>query len=87
MNEENQNIAFIDMMIPHHKAAINMVKKFKGKINNSDLIQIMNNIVTSQTEEIDKMETIKSLEQENNKNSEMDILNNIHKVLKTLNNI
>jgi hypothetical protein len=53
------DMEFIDRMIPHHQMAIEMVNEFQGKVKNTTLIKIMQNIVSSQTAEIDKMNMIK----------------------------
>jgi uncharacterized protein (DUF305 family) len=53
-------IQFIDEMIPHHKMALEMVNNFYDKVENTDLISIMDNILTSQKKQIDQMKEIKN---------------------------
>lgn len=57
----DKNIEFIDLMIPHHQAAIDMVNKHKSMMTNEKLISLANNIEIAQAKEIDIMQNIKSL--------------------------
>ena len=61
-SDDNKNIEFINKMIPHHEAALKMVADYKKKVDNSDLKTIMENIATSQKDEIAKMKAIKKEE-------------------------
>ena len=65
---ENKNIEFIDLMIPHHELAIKMVNDYQDKVDDTDLLAIMANIKTSQKAEIDKMAAIKIAQEEKSKN-------------------
>jgi len=49
---ENQ---FMLSMIEHHQMAIEMAKQVKSKTQNPQLIKIINDIITSQQQEIDEM--------------------------------
>jgi len=60
---KNYNVEFIDKMIPHHQMALDMVEEYKNKIDNKDLIAIMENIKTSQKKQIDEMNNIKGDEE------------------------
>lgn len=47
--------AFIEEMIPHHQMAVMMASMLKGGTIRSEMKQLADNIITSQTNEIDKM--------------------------------
>ena len=64
------DVDFIDMMIPHHEAAIKMANDFDGKIKNEELKKIIENIKTSQAKEIEQMKKIKE-ESTNTNNNKM----------------
>lgn len=49
---------FMKGMIPHHSMAILMAQKIKDKSNNNDIIGLADNIITSQTKEIEFMEKL-----------------------------
>lgn len=49
---------FLNGMIPHHSMAVLMAEKIKEKTNNPRIRSLANNIVTSQTKEIQLMEEI-----------------------------
>ncbi len=49
---------FIVQMIPHHKAAIEMSGNILKYTDNTELIEIANNIITEQTESINNMQNI-----------------------------
>lgn len=59
-SNKNKDIEFIDMMIPHHEKAIEMADKYKKEIIDKDLKAIVDNIKSSQTDEINKMKAIKN---------------------------
>lgn len=42
-------------MIPHHQMAVMMASMLKGGTNRSEMRQLADDIITSQTNEIDKM--------------------------------
>ena len=46
---------FIDLMIPHHEAAIAMAKDAMGKSNRAELKQMAQEIITAQEKEITQM--------------------------------
>lgn len=50
------DLAFIDAMVPHHEAAIEMAREAKDAgLSQPELVQIADNIVATQQREIDKM--------------------------------
>lgn len=51
--------SFIDAMIPHHEAAIEMVAEVKGKLENADLKKLASGIATAQAAEIAEMKRIR----------------------------
>ena len=57
-SEENTDKAFVDMMIPHHKSAIKMAEKYEKILKNSQLKQLAKNIISSQSKEINIMESL-----------------------------
>lgn len=57
-SEENPDKAFVDMMIPHHKSAIKMAEKYETILKNSQLKQLAKNIISSQSKEINIMESL-----------------------------
>ena len=57
-SEENPDKAFVDMMIPHHKSAIKMAEKYEKILKNSQLKQLAKNIISSQSKEINIMESL-----------------------------
>lgn len=62
-SNNNKNIEFIDKMTAHHQAAIDMVNEYYDKIDNKDLKNIMDNILTAQSDEIQQMKEIKEYEE------------------------
>lgn len=48
-------IAFMEMMIPHHQSAIEMAKMVPGKATHPELVTMSQDIVTSQQQEIQQM--------------------------------
>lgn len=48
---------FIEQMIPHHESAIVMAKLAQQKSNRAEIKTLADNIITSQTAEIDKMQS------------------------------
>lgn len=56
-NQSRNNIdqRFIEQMIPHHESAIAMASLVPQKSNRTELKNLANNIITTQTTEIDKM--------------------------------
>ncbi|MFZ2836607.1 MAG: DUF305 domain-containing protein [Candidatus Saccharimonadales bacterium] len=48
---------FIEQMIPHHESAIAMAKLAQQKSNRSEVRTLADNIITSQTAEISKMQS------------------------------
>jgi hypothetical protein len=80
----NPNIDFINMMIPHHEAAIGMVKDFENKVTNPSLAGLMVNIKHAQDAEINQMKAIKAEEESKPKaddqpaNKEMMIPESLH---------
>lgn len=59
-SNKNKDVEFIDMMIPHHEKAIEMANEYKKEIVDKDLKAIVDNIKSSQTDEINKMKAIKN---------------------------
>lgn len=57
-SEENPDKAFVDMMIPHHNSAIKMAEKYETILKNSQLKQLAKNIISSQSKEINIMESL-----------------------------
>jgi len=51
---------FINGMIPHHSMALLMSEKIKDKTQNKKIVELANNIIQSQTEEINIMNNILS---------------------------
>lgn len=49
---------FLSGMIPHHSMAIHMAKRIKEKSKNLNIIQLANNIIHSQTKEIELMKEL-----------------------------
>lgn len=64
MDGEDNDSKFINMMIPHHEAAIKMAKKYESLLKNNTLVKISKDIITSQSKEIEIMKALskKSLE-------------------------
>ena len=62
--QDDKDMEFIDMMIPHHEAAIKMAKKYESLLKNNTLVKISKDIITSQSKEIEIMKALskKSLE-------------------------
>lgn len=54
------DLAFIEMMIPHHAGATTMSKEALQKAQNAELNTLVNNIIKEQEAEIDQMEIWKS---------------------------
>lgn len=52
---DNFDKAFLEEMIPHHQMAVMMASMLKGGTNRSEMRQLADDIITSQTNEIDKM--------------------------------
>ncbi|OGI95812.1 hypothetical protein A3I84_00970 [Candidatus Nomurabacteria bacterium RIFCSPLOWO2_02_FULL_36_8] len=48
--------AFIEEMIPHHQLAIMMAQMLQAGTNRPEMLQLAKNIITSQSEEITKMQ-------------------------------
>ena len=48
--------AFIEEMIPHHQLAIMMAQMLQAGTNRPEMLQLAKNIITSQSEEIAKMQ-------------------------------
>jgi hypothetical protein len=59
-SNKNKDVEFIDMMIPHHEKAIEMADEYKKEITDKELKAIVDNIKSSQTDEINKMKAIKN---------------------------
>lgn len=57
LNNQNRNAdkMFIEQMIPHHESAIAMANLALQKSSHSELKTLANNIISTQTEEINKM--------------------------------
>jgi len=64
MDGEDNDSKFVNMMIPHHEAAIKMAKKYESLLKNNTLVKIAKDIITSQSKEIEIMKALskKSLE-------------------------
>lgn len=62
--QDDKDMEFIDMMIPHHEAAIKMAKKYESLLKNNALVKMAKDIITSQSKEIEIMKALskKSLE-------------------------
>lgn len=57
MTSNNIDRHFIEQMVPHHESAIAMAKLAQQKSNRSEVKTLADNIITSQTAEIDKMQS------------------------------
>lgn len=57
MTSNNIDRHFIEQMVPHHESAIAMTKLAQQKSNRSEVKTLADNIITSQTAEIDKMQS------------------------------
>lgn len=57
MTGSNIDRNFIEQMIPHHESAIAMAKLAQQKSNRSEVKTLADNIITSQTAEINKMQS------------------------------
>lgn len=57
MTGSNIDRHFIEQMIPHHESAIAMAKLAQQKSNRSEVKTFADNIITSQTAEINKMQS------------------------------
>jgi len=64
MDGEDNDSKFVNMMIPHHEAAIKMAKKYESLLKNNALVKMAKDIITSQSKEIEIMKALskKSLE-------------------------
>jgi HK97 family phage prohead protease len=64
MDGEDNDSKFVNMMIPHHEAAIKMAKKYESLLKNNTLVKMSKDIITSQSKEIEIMKALskKSLE-------------------------
>jgi len=62
--QDDKDMEFIDMMIPHHEAAIKMAKKYESLLKNNTLVKMSKDIIASQSKEIEIMKALskKSLE-------------------------
>lgn len=49
-------LEFMDKMIEHHQAAIDMVRQYMGRFVHSELKQLGQNIITAQSAEIKQMQ-------------------------------
>ena len=67
--QDDKDMEFIDMMIPHHEAAIKMAKKYESLLKNNTLVKMSKDIITSQSKEIEIMKALSK------KSSEPDTLN------------
>ncbi|MSR71678.1 MAG: DUF305 domain-containing protein [Candidatus Taylorbacteria bacterium] len=48
---------FIEQMIPHHEMAVMMAQMLQGSTDRPEMKQLVDNIITSQTKEIEMMRT------------------------------
>src|SRR3989344_4864805 len=55
-NASDFDKAFIEQMIPHHQLAIMMAQMLQAGTNRPEMLQLAKNIITSQSEEITKMQ-------------------------------
>lgn len=53
--DKNYDLRFLDMMIIHHQGAVDMAKDVLKKSKRKELKQMANNIISSQTKEIEQM--------------------------------
>lgn len=58
-SDENYDLRFLDMMIIHHQGAVDMAKDVLKKSKRKELKQMANNIISSQTKEIEQMKAWK----------------------------
>jgi len=58
MDGEDNDSKFINMMIPHHEAAIKMAKKYESLLKNNTLVKMSKDIITSQSKEIEIMKAL-----------------------------
>jgi uncharacterized protein (DUF305 family) len=54
-NSKNFDLEFINQMIPHHEMAVMMAIMLKGSTNRPEMAELADNIITSQTREIEMM--------------------------------
>lgn len=57
--DKNYDLRFLDMMIIHHQGAVDMAKDVLKKSKRKELKQMANNIISSQTKEIEQMKAWK----------------------------
>jgi uncharacterized protein (DUF305 family) len=57
MNSSSVDKQFIQQMLPHHESAISMAKLAQQKSNRPEVKTLADNIITSQTAEINKMQS------------------------------
>jgi uncharacterized protein (DUF305 family) len=55
-SSSDPDLAFVEMMIPHHRQAVEMSREILGKTNRPELQQLARNIVRDQQREIADME-------------------------------
>lgn len=85
MDGEDNDSKFVNMMIPHHEAAIKMAKKYESLLKNNTLVKIAKDIITSQSKEIEIMKALskKSLETDTlNEQPLIDIIEQFRQSLK-----
>ncbi|HLP43935.1 MAG TPA: DUF305 domain-containing protein, partial [Candidatus Nanoarchaeia archaeon] len=51
------DLEFINQMIPHHEMAVMMASMLKGSTERSEMKELADNIITSQTREIEMMQS------------------------------
>ena len=54
-NAKDFDLEFIRQMIPHHEMAVMMATMLKGSTNREEMKTLAENIITSQTKEIEMM--------------------------------
>ena len=77
MDGEDNDSKFINMMIPHHEAAIKMAKKYESLLKNNTLVKISKDIITSQSKEIEIMKALSKKSLETNTLNEQPIIEQI----------
>ena len=84
MDGEDNDSKFINMMIPHHEAAIKMAKKYESLLKNNTLVKISKDIITSQSKEIEIMKALSKKSLETDTLNEQPIIEQIKSFRKSL---
>ena len=84
MDGEDNDSKFINMMIPHHEAAIKMAKKYESLLKNNTLVKISKDIITSQSKEIEIMKALSKKSLETDTLNEQPLIDQIKSFRKSL---